>query len=291
MAQRKYNCTIWTKEKPKTPDCVRYAIYGAEICPETKRHHWQTYIELKKPMRGTGVVKAYGLSSDTMWFKGEKIKNRNAARNYCKKDGKWFEIGKWIKGQGHRSDLDNFVTKLKEGSKLSEMMINEPTLYCKYRNGLKDIAHNIEKKHRKEFRKVKVVLLTGPTGTGKTRKGMKKCDYKITDLKWWDGYDGEKSILIDEYDNNVPITKLLNILDGYSLRLPVKGGFTYANWDTVYITTNLKLDELHPNAKKAHRKALMRRITKIKDTWPLRSSTCNIGGTTPLENRLACVDV
>ena len=33
------------------------------------------------------------------------------------------------------------------------------------------------------------------------------------------------------------------------------------------ITTNLKLEELHAQAKQAHRDALFRRITKIEDMW------------------------
>jgi hypothetical protein len=95
---------------------------------------------------------------------------------------------------------------------------------------------------------------------------MEEVDFKISGdaLQWWDGYDGEKSILIDEYDNQIPITRLLNLLDGYHLRLPVKGGFTYAAWTKVIITTNLNPLELHPNAKQQHRAALHRRINRTQ---------------------------
>ena len=98
---------------------------------------------------------------------------------------------------------------------------------------------------------------------------MEEAEYRIqgTQLSWWQDYDGEKCICIDEYNNDVPIGEMLNLLDGYQLRLNVKGSHTYANWTKVYITTNLKLDELHANAKQAHRDALFRRITTIIDTW------------------------
>ena len=127
----------------------------------------------------------------------------------------------------------------------------------------------VDKKNRKKFRKVEVVVLSGSTGTGKTRKAMEEANYKITgnQLQWWDGYEGEKCICIDEYNNDIGITELLNILDGYELRLPIKGSFTYANWNKVYITTNLTKSQFHSNAKSEHRKALFRRVTKWQNLW------------------------
>jgi len=195
---------------------------------------------------------------------------REEARDYCKKDNKYIETGKWIKGQGHRTDLESFVQDLQDGKKLSEVMLDQPALYCQYRNGLKDIAASVIKKKTTEFRKLEVVLITGPTGTGKTREAMKEATYRIqgTQLNWWQDYDAEDCICIDEYSNDVKITELLNFLDGYQLRLNVKGSHTYANWRKVYITTNLKLNEIHKEAKQAHRDALFRRITTIKDLWP-----------------------
>ena len=94
---------------------------------------------------------------------------------------------------------------------------------------------------------------------------MKQAGYKIegSEMEWWDGYEGEKTILIDEYDSQVSLPRLLNILDGYQLRLPIKGGFTYARWTKVIITSNIDPREWHPNAKPFHREALMRRLTKV----------------------------
>ena len=135
---------------------------------------------------------------------------------------------------------------------------------------MKEYKTMIDKEKRKGFRAVETEVLSGPTGCGKTRRAMESDNvYKIegSSLQWWDGYEGESTILIDEYSNDVPITKLLNILDGYELRLPIKGGFTYANWNKVYITTNLKKSELHNNAKPEHINALNRRITKWSDLF------------------------
>jgi len=261
--------TIW--ENPLNnfvlPDDCRYVIFGEEICPDTGKKHWQSYCELLKPMRMSAVKKMF--KDGTMHLE-TRMGTRDQARDYCKKDGKFTEYGKWISGQGHRSDLDEIVEALTSGTKrVTDIMIDNPQTYCRYRNGLNDIQASIDKKKNSDFRKIEVTIITGPTGCGKTRKAMEEATFKIegNTLKWWNGYDNDKVICIDEYDNDVGITTLLNLLDGYKLRLETKGGFTYAGWNKVIITTNLRKEQIHCNAKPAHREALNRRVTKWVDMW------------------------
>jgi len=200
---------------------------------------------------------------------------RDQARNYCRDVNKagptesWEEVGEWISGQGYRSDLNDVVTELKKGVPLSEIMMEHPNIYCQYRNGLKDIAAQCIKKNTEEFRQVEIVFLTGPTGCGKTRLAMEQAKYKIQggQLAWWQDYEQEDVICIDEYSNDIKCSDLLALLDGYQLRLNVKGSHTYANWTKVFITSNLRVEQLHPNAEEVHRDALMRRITTVRSWW------------------------
>lgn len=269
---RNYVATFFKEPEIKLPEGVRYIILGKESCPTSGRLHWQSYIELSKPMRISTIKKLF--NDNTIHLEARRG-TREEAKQYCMKDGEYEEFGKWIKGQGHRSDLDDIVDSLQRGERLSEIMVSHPVMYCKYRNGLKDIANTISEKRIPSWRDVEVVLITGPTGSGKTKMAMEEATYKIQagEMTWWDGYDGDEAICIDEYDNDVKITKMLGILDGYKLRLPVKGGFTSANWKKVFITTNLRMRELHPMAKSEHVKALMRRITKVVDLWEVCSGT------------------
>lgn len=263
---RHYCITFFEKPHIQINDRIRYAIYGVEECPTTGRVHWQSYIELYKPAKIGGIKKMY---LDRGAHIEERRGTREQARAYCMKEGRYTEYGTWIKGQGHRTDLETITQQLKEGMKLTDVMLDQPQLYCRYRNGLKDIAATVTKANTSEFRQLEVVLMTGPTGCGKTRAAMEEAEYRIqgSQLQWWQDYDGEKVICIDEYDNDVKITEMLNLLDGYQLRLNVKGGHTYANWNKVFITTNLKPEQIHANAKPAHRDALFRRITKINNYW------------------------
>lgn len=267
MPTHRHWCATFFSE-PKTDVKFRYMIVGKETCPTTGSQHWQSYIEFSEKI---SMKKIKLLFDDNKVHLETRMGEREQARDYCKKEGDWHEYGVWATGPGFRTDLVDVTKMIIEGKKkLTDIIVEEPALYCKYRNGLKDIAKLAEKKNSEEFRQVDVEFISGPTGSNKTRRAMAEPDkYKISgsDLAWFDDYDGEQTLIIDEYDNDVKITALLSLLDGYQKRLPIKGGFTYARWTKVIITTNLQRSELHPQAKPEHRNALDRRISRWTDLW------------------------
>lgn len=271
---RNYCLTFFTKPKHTLPNGVRYAVYGEEICPKTGKIHWQSYIELYNSQRWNWIKKAY---EDNTIHIGARKGSRTQARDYCLKDNKYEEYGKWIKGQGHRSDLETIADGLISGeTTLEEVMTQAPATYCQYRNGLRDIAALGTKKKilNKGAVEPKVVVITGPTGLGKTHRAVyeHKANFLIKgkDLDWWQDYNGEDRVVIDEYDNDVSCTHFMDLIGKryFPLRLNVKGSHSYANWDIIVITTNLKKEELHANAKPEHRRAMFRRIDEWIDLWP-----------------------
>lgn len=275
MSKVRHYCATFFRKPEAMPEQLRYLILGEEICPTTGTTHWQAYMELFNPQRMTAIKRFF---DDNTVHLEERKGTREEAKEYCMKDNKYTEFGTWIMGQGHRSDLDSVTAELVSGTKrIDDIALEDPSFFCRYRNGLKDIQQIADKRASRAFRHVEVTLLSGPTGCGKTRQAMESSDqiYKIEGTRlganhsmgWFDGYEGEKTLVIDEYDNNVPISRLLTLLDGYQLQIPIKGSCTYARWDKVLITTNLKPHELHPQAKPVHQTALRRRITKIKNLW------------------------
>lgn len=239
---------------------IRYICWGKEICPKTKRIHYQGWIQFinKKKMGGVKRI----LNSKQIHLeccRGNEQQNDK----YCQKDNEYAKFGKPI-SQGFRTDLEDIKHRLDNQEPMKNIADDYFSNYIRYHRGFTKYAELVAKKKSQKFRKVYTTLLRGETGTGKTRSAIEfNTDYyKITgsQLEWFDGYEGESTLIIDEYANDVKITTLLNLLDGYQLRLPIKGGFTYANWTTVFITTNL--ENLHSQALECHRKALKRRIGK-----------------------------
>lgn len=241
-------------------DTIRYLCVGQEICPSTKKVHQQGWIQLVNKKTLGGLRRLIGSRCIHLEpCRGDEYSNDT----YCKKDNNFKQWGHFII-QGQRSDLEEIKQKLDEGASLKNIADDYFSDFIRYHSGLSKYKGLVEKEKTKTFRKLTVIVHEGPTGTGKTRTAMEQATYKIegSHLNWWDGYDGDTTILIDEFANQIPITEMLNILDGYQLRLPIKGGFTYANWSTVFITTNLSFEEWYPNAHPEHKKALRRRINQ-----------------------------
>jgi len=253
----------WESIYVEFKDIIRYIAWGEEICPKTQRLHYQGWIQFFNKKRMSEVKRLCGSKKLHL-----EPRRGNAVQNdkYCAKDGKFINHGKFVK-QGERTDLEMVKKKICDGATMKDIADGHFGSFCQYGRQFYKYKEMIDKEASKEFRHVEVTLLRGTTGAGKTRLAMESCinPYKIEgdQLQWWDGYDGETELVIDEYANQINITKMLSLLDGYRLRIPIKGGFTYARWTKIYITTNLW--ELHSQAQENHRAALYRRITKIID--------------------------
>jgi len=156
-----------------------------------------------------------------------------------------------------------------------------PELYGRYRNTIKDYKFEVLKNQTKSFRQVHVEVHWGEAGTGKTRHCVEnypnayKLDFDNGQV-WWDGYEGETTIILNDFYGGLPYNKLLDLLDGYQMRLPIKGGFTYANWNKVLITSNKPPEQWYGNLFQGEiSPALKRRIHETRywgNTMPSPSS-------------------
>lgn len=253
-------------------DAVKYGCVGKET-GESETPHLQGYLHFKKKIslkKATDTLQEFFNSRPHC----EATKGTpQQAADYCKKQGDYVEWGEPPK-MGKRMDLEAAYDAARSDVPMIDVADAHKSAFIRYHRGIERVRQLHNEHEAETWRHVEVIVHTGPTGCGKTRAAMtvedgERAPYKIQgdQLAWWDGYEGQKTIVIDEYSNNVEITKLLGLLDGYKLRLPIKGGFTYARWTKVHITTNLKREEFHPQAKSEHKEALERRITLWKSYW------------------------
>lgn len=256
-------CITFWKEPifPGPDDKVDYLIAGYEIAPTTGKEHWQSYAEFSAGLTMSQIKRKF---KDKLIRIAPRFGKQYQAIDYCKKDGKFVEYGQ-RKEQGKRTDLEQCAMDLVGGNcTLEDVMMENPTLYCKYRNGLKDLAMLGTKETTKKFRKIDTEVYWGASGSGKTRKAVEENpdNYKIvvgSGPLWFDGYNGEKTLILDEFYGGLDYNKFLEILDGFQCRLPVKGGFTYAKWTKVVITSNSPPHDWYPQGLPP---ALKRRLTK-----------------------------
>lgn len=247
-----------------------YCVFQMEVAPDTGRRHLQGYAEFNKPVRMSQAKAILGL--DAAHFEPRRG-SRDQARDYCMKhesreDGPW-EFGEWTRaGQGKRTDLMEIADDLKEGNDIRYIVDNHASSFIRYHRGIKELHFELTRqKATTQMRKVRVFTYIGETGAGKTHRvyawasRLKIQLYKldVAHHVWWDGYAGERAILIDDFYGWIKYGNLLNILDRYPLRVEVKGGFLWANWTRIFITSNA-----HPNQwyKKGMTPALRRRLAE-----------------------------
>lgn len=267
-------------QRTEWPDTVTYAVWQIEKAPGTGRLHVQGYVEFSKALGMQAIKDAIGDNTAHIEeAKGTSTENKK----YCSKsdsriDGP-FEFGKQ-REQGKRSDLAAVYEDVKAGKTLVEVMDNNPVAYIKFSRGIKDARFLIQQKAAFKRRDVVVTVIWGQTGTGKTRSVLDEHgDENVFILNkqssgsqiWWDGYDGQNVLLIDEFYGWIPYDSLLRLLDIYNTSLPVKGSFTHAGWTRVYITSNKHPRDWYKNvAEKEGRigeipAALERRMHKIAE--------------------------
>jgi len=241
-----------------------YIVYGKEV-GDSGTPHLQGYLELTSKRELSTVKLVVGNRAHIECAKGTS----KQASDYCKKDGAFTERGTLSNGQGHRSDLDDIGRRVLSGTSLDTIADTDPGMYTRYHRGLQALANTIPSP---KWRDVKVLVYWGPTGSGKTRAAMSLCGGDVYKLNtntngtlWFDGYRGEKVLLLDDYYGWIKHGDLLTILDGYPYRCQVKGSFCNAQWTTVVITSNKPPQEWYAQGLNP---ALARRLTQVREFAP-----------------------
>ena len=144
-----------------------------------------------------------------------------------------------------------------------EIYMEDNVGYARYANHIKRAREAFYIPRRQD--NMKVYLLVGPTGTGKTYWAYQKYEkiYQpiITkDKIWWDGYNQESVILLDDYRGEITYSKLLTLLDKYPKTGEVKCSSVALNYSTVIITSNHHISEWYPNLSHSDLDPLRRRI-------------------------------
>jgi hypothetical protein len=115
---------------------------------------------------------------------------------------------------------------------------------------------------------LRVFVIVGAAGVGKTRYAYERSVRQggvwmscASNLQWFDGYNGEANVIIDDFRGGAEYADLLRVLDIYPLKVPVKGGFVDWTPTTIWITSNLHPDEWYPNLPDIS--PLSRRINRV----------------------------
>lgn len=209
---------------------VRYLVAGYEVCPDTGREHYQGYLQLKKPLRLTQLKKLF--HGSIHWE--QAIANAGKNYEYCTKtracdktpNEEVIELGERPKfdDNGKREKVRWAETKaLAISGRVDEV---DPQLFICHYGSLRSI--------QKDYMKRKADIggpcgfwFYGAAGTGKSYTARQKYPdaYDKAANKWWDGFQDQPFVLIDDVDpNHACLGHYFKIwADRYSFNAEVKG--------------------------------------------------------------------
>lgn len=199
---------------------MKYVVGGAEICPTTLKPHIQGYIEFNSPTTWD-ELKTLGMGNIA-----PRISTSEKASAYCKKDGKFVEFGQNSQ-QGKRSDLENACDLIKCGASMRKIAEENPVVFVKFHRGLRELK-SILTPLRNEDIPPRIVCLWGPTACGKSRLARiittNPFVWGPSQEKWFDGYEGEQHVIMDEFRGQLTLGSINTITDRYNTRVQCKGG-------------------------------------------------------------------
>lgn len=273
MSKVRNYCFTSFRGKIEFNDKMKYLLQGVERCPSTGREHIQGFVIFKNPRALGGVIKEFPNINFEI-CKGNIQQNRD----YCMKEGAFTEEGEVPVGPGARTDLITVAEMIRQGATATDI-INTVELdgdgktkdygmdYIRYNKGIDKMINLVRLKPRNWEMDVRIYW--GEPGTGKTRAVHEEFGENVYPKmvgKWWDGYEGQECVLIDDFDPancyEMAYDFYLKLLDRYKLLIEMKGSSGNFCSKVIIFTSNFNPEHWFPN--KANRGAFFRRVKEIR---------------------------
>lgn len=229
----------------KDIQCV-YLVFGKEV-GESGTPHLQGYIYFCHA-KSFQPVKDMLFNAHIEPARGSPQDNTT----YCSKQGDVF-----IKGnephQGKRSDVESLHDDIKTNNPPFVDIIAEHTSlvmrYPTFCQTLRRVYHPPTIRDCLDNQ-----WIYGDSGLGKTRQvwdTYPNLYVKDPKSKWWDGYDNEEVVLLDEVDKECKFMAgyFKTITDHYPFAAEIKGGYIKIRPKTMIFTSNWSIEELFPDPK------------------------------------------
>jgi hypothetical protein len=235
------------KELLQTP--CHYHICGEEK-GENGTPHLQGYMYLKTKCSLLAMKRLQGRAH---WEPAKGTAEQNKA--YCSKQGRFVETGVFPSRSGRNpgeaeKERWAYVIEKAKANKVDEIAATEPDAYVRFYHTLNAIAKDHMGKPD-DAADVTGTWIYGAAGVGKSRKAREEYPgaYFKQANKWWDGYQGEEWVIIDDLDpkHSVLSHHLKIWMDRYSFIAEIKGGARHIRPKGIIITSQYSIEECFPD--------------------------------------------
>lgn len=228
---------------PHLPAECSYIVGQLETAPTTGYTHWQLAIYTKTKKRLGGVKAIFGQQAHC-----EIARDPDAAIKYCQKEdsaveGTRFELGKRPFNPNSNTDWER-VRELAKCNALDEIPAE---LFIRHYSSLRRIAKDYMSKPP-ALEDVCGIWIHGPPGVGKSHKARQDYPNAYDKMcnKWWDGYQNEDNVIIDDLDKqHVALGHHLKIWsDKYSFVAESKGHALNIRPKKIIVTSNYRIEDI-----------------------------------------------
>ena len=174
--------------------------------------------------------------------------------------------------ESKKTGLDEALDTITADTTVRDFALANRAIYVRYHQGIEKLIN-----HAREDRKTKTqtTVIFGDSGAGKTygvfqfAREQKMKVYKLPHIPadgkiWWDGYDTQEIVLIDEYEpKSTSLVYLQQLCDAYQHKVPYKGGFANFAPKYIFITSNHHPYEWFSGLNVTTFKAFSRRLEKV----------------------------
>lgn len=239
--------------------------------------HIQGYIELQERLRRTQLSNMFPLQRAYLELaRGTRRDNRN----YCIKEenAREFadeEIDPELDHQ--ENQWDRIKRLIKNNTQFKDIREQYPETALKYESGLRHWIHDVAIEQLEdvdEDLKQKNTWIYGKAGIGKSRLvrtsagGQGLYDKPLN--KWWDGYQGEGNVVLEDIDPpraQILVDKIKVWGDRYKFTAEIKGGQTAISPSyKLWVTSNFSPEECFPEPQ--HLEAIRRRFRIVHMVSP-----------------------
>ena len=210
----------------------------------------------------------------------EPARDAQAMLQYCTKEKTRVEGSEpLVKGdrwdsipstKGHRSDLERIQERIMESDISLVELYNEIPKAAQFNRMCESLVYARDsKKWGRKMRNVETTVLIGETGTGKTTWVYETfnpediCHISHYRNGNYDAYNGEKVLVLDEFNGQIPIEELLRLLDKFPLKLACRYADKQARFEQVVILSNVEPWKWYPKAPTSQKQALQRRLSRV----------------------------
>lgn len=245
---------VW-RDPLACPDGTCY-IRGQQEIGEGGFEHYQVYVVFKRKQRLSGVKRVFPNETHA------ELTRSSAARDYVWKqdtrvEGTQFEYGELPVRRNESKDWESIWQLCKKGD-------------------VEEIPADVRVAHYRTIRTISydylvpvgiervVYVYCGKPGTGKSRKAWDEAGLdaypKDPLTKFWDAYQGQTNVVIDEFRGGIDIAHILRWLDRYPVIVGTKGSATVLKAEKIWITSNLHPRLWYPSVCEDTTNALLRRL-------------------------------